>query len=816
MIKNYIKIALRSLDKDRIYSAINILGLALGIGAALMITAYVVFENSFDQDISKRDNIYRIRVEGITDAGEMQFQSARCYPVVGPLVKERFPEVLEFGRFVKWELIVAYENENKSQRKEFWEERVAFADPTFLELFDISLLQGKPEEFKGIDNILISESMARKYFGTTDPTGKSLTINTDRTCQVIGVFEDAPVNQHLQYDFLIPYDALGGGVFETSWAWNGFFTYLLLEENADIAKLEREFVDMIFESKGDYFRSTEYREDLLLQPLSSIHLHSNFEDEAETNGNYRSVAYLSILAIFIIIIAWVNYVNLTTAKAVNRAKEVGIRKTTGATKGQLVVQFLMESALVNLIAILLGLTLAQSSLPMFEDLLEGRFMTSIFELPQIWLNLLIFWSFGSLVSGLYPAFVLSNYDPVRILKGAFKSSSKGHGLRKALIIIQFSASILLISATYVVYRQVAFMRAQDLGVSLNQKLIVKGPTHLHDSIDGRPQHVGLYEFFKTQVATNPRIDAMSISSTVPGSNISEWGGYIRRKGASRTEARAYYLSGVTPNFIDFFDFEVLYGRSFDEDLQSDYYSVVLNEEAVKNLGFASVEEAIDSELYFPYGGQQNLTTARIIGVVKNIHQHSLRTEFQPTIYHLENTETNYFSFALTGGAYDESIEYIQGLWEQKFPETPFEYFFLDDYFDRQYKSDVRFGILFSSFSCLSLIIACMGMFGLTSFNIIQRTKEVGIRKTLGAPVASLVALLSKEIFRLLFIASLLATPLAYYALSNWLTEFPFRIALQWWFFAVPIAMVMLTALCVVGYKIVKSAYSNPVDSLRYE
>lgn len=817
MLFNYIKIAVRTIQRDKFFSMINILGLAIGMATSLVIYQYVSFEKSFDGYHELVDQIYRIRVEGHTYAGEMQFQSARCYPAVGPAVKDRFPEIEEFTRVFPWQMILSQDDDELGKR-EFNEDKLYFVDPSFLELFDVKM--AKP--FGGTllnepNTLLISERMAKKYFGETDPIGKILLVNGTEPVEVEGIFENIPQNSHLDYEFLTSYKTLGGGMVETSWGWNNVFIYLKISKNADIDKLEASFPALIDEHKGDYFESTQYREDLYLQPLKSIHLNSDFDDEARVNGNEAMIDYLSMIAFSVLLLAWINYINLTTAKSIQRAKEVGVRKTNGASRFELIVQFLMEAFFTNLISIALALSLVQIFIPLFNMFVEINIPFDLWTRSDFWFVLGTVLLLGSLLSGIYPALVLSGYEPVRVLKGTFTKSKQGKTLRKMLVIFQFAATIILLIGTFIIFYQIQYMRHKDLGVDLQQTLIVQS-TNIYegDSIEGVSVLNRKIELFHNLLSANPSIKKTSVSGTIPSDTPGGWGGYIRRAGADESEARSYQIQGVDHNYLELYDMQLITGRNFDKLKATENRKLLINETAMKNLGFGSVEEALGAHVIYPFDYQQGNEQGEVIGVMKDWHQKSLHEKVLPIIFNYDPARFTYVSVKMEGPSLKETVEEIEKTWSLVFEGIPFDYFFADDNFNQQYKSDQQLGKIILLFSVLSIFIAALGLAGLSVFTCSQRIKEIGIRKTLGAPVSHLIHILSSEVIMLIGVAGLIGIPLSYYAFDTWLTGFAFVASVSFWVYVIPVLCILLISVLIIGFQTVKTALRNPVDSLRYE
>jgi len=814
MFKNHLKIALRDLKKRKAYAALNILGLAIGISCFMLIMEYVAHEKSYDrfQDLTRR--IVRVRLDSYRQ-GELLWKSATVYPAIAPTMKKDFPEVEDFCRLHDAELLLA----NDERNVKFSETKGYFADPAALRMLAVDMQKGDPATaLSDPDKIVISESMAKKYFAGEEPLGKRLTVRDPEgtwAYEVAGVFRDYPHNSHLIIEYLVSYATLGKlariawgdttNATETSWGWYDFYSYVLLQPGTDWKALEAKlpaFCDRYINSQ-EWPRNNNIRNELSLLPMSDIHLYSNYNQEAEVNGNGRAVSFLFLIAFFIIGIAWINYINLATARSMERAREIGVRKVLGALRVDLIRQFLLESVLLNVIALVISLLIVSELAPAFHHLIE-KTGSAGFSLPtNYWLGTLTIFAAGALLAGLYPAFVLSAYQPVLVLKGVFKNRRNSQTLRKGLIVAQFAASVALIAGTMIVYRQVEFMRRQSLGANINQTLVLNAAASFSDSL-----YQNAFQPFKNEALSINGIKNLTASSSVMGKEI-YWTTGGRRLVEGAGTITLYHL-GVDYDFVPAYSLELKAGRNFSEDFATDNKTALLNELAVKQLGFENIESAINQKI------RRGRDTLTVIGVAANFHQQGLQKAIDPIIMLLRPDRRGYYSAKIQTADVQGTIAALQKVWERHFPADPFNFFFLDELFDQQYKADMVFGKVFGAFAFLAILIACFGLLGLSAYNVVQRTKEIGVRKVLGASAQNLMLLLSKDFLLLVLIAFFVAAPVAWWAMNEWLQSFAYRIELSLWVFALAGGVALMIALLTVSTQAIKAALANPVEALRYE
>ena len=811
MFKHYLIVATRNITRNKGYSVINVLGLAVGMGVCLLILQFIYFESSYDHFHPDAQNTYRITQRPVRNGETIRLDIFHTY-AFGEKVKETIPEVRNTVRIhpVPQDGIVVITNPIDSRR--FFENGVWYVDSTFFQMFDFPLLYGSKESaLSEKHNIIITEQIAIKYFGDSDPLGKSLKISGGSLSgdfTIEGVLKKLPENSHLQFDFLLPMSFLlthyGAYVRSDGWGWQNFLTYITLHKPADTEGVTNKLDKIIDTYLGEKLAESNTVIKTGLQPLVDIHLLYDYEGGDRNNHN---IWFFSVIAIFILLIAWINYINLSTAQAIHRAKEVGIRKSIGAYRKQLISQFLFESFLINGIAVIISIGFVFVLLPFVNNIIGKELEFTVLHNARFWVGLTTVFFFGSICSGIYPAFVLSSFKPSSVLKSVNLNPRRGFSLRKGLVAFQFLTSLFLISGTYLVYKQIIFMKNQDLGIDMEQILIVPGPRVILDG--DREVLESKYQVFKSSLAQHHSIVAVTGTSNVPGKGAI-WTGDMRKLGDPIDRDVLGDAVLVDVNFTDTYDFNFIAGGPFNEEMES-FSAVIINEVAVKTFGLGSPLEALNESIIL-----SGLDTMKVHGVVKNVHWSSLRDAHMPTIFGLEHSFNAHFSIKMNTSALPETLAHVESAYHEAFPDDPFNYYFLDDEFNRQYQADVEFGNMFSAFTALAIFIACIGLFALVSFSATLRIKEIGIRKVLGANIRNLMLLLSREYLFLLLIANLLAIPLIIFGARSWLENYAFRINLAPDLFIIPALVLALISFMTVSYRTYFSAKANPVDSLRKE
>lgn len=812
MLKNYATVAVRNLRKRRFYTAINVGGLAVGMAACLLIFQYVTFEQSYDAFHADADRLYRMI--NISERPNGTFVEPFTWANIGPEAVESVSGVEAYARYhPNYGTATIAVLEDSTRGAAFREDAAAFVDPAFLSMFSFPLVRGDAATvLTEPETILLSASTAERYFGEADPIGRTLQVDSwsDGVYTVVGVFADSPPNSHLQFDVLMPLADLtesGVGQYAESdgWDWTNFITYLLLLPGADVAAVEAATTRLLETQFSEDLAAEGSTLDISLQPVRDIHLRSDFDIEHSEVSSARTVYFFTIVALFILVIAWVNTINLSTARAMERAREVGVRKAIGAYRKQVVAQFLTESALVNGLALVLAVGLAFLALPLLNDLGGVEITTSVWREPKLWGGFIVVFGVGALLSSLYPAFVLSAFEPVAVLKGTLGRFGSHEGLRKVLVVFQFAASIALLIGTYAVYQQVDFMRSQSGGLDLDQVLVVDRPRFAGE--DYRETR----EVFKEALLQQAAISSVATSAGVPGQghNLGTSG---RREGAPGTDEQMLNMSWVNEAFLETYGMTLIAGRNFDADLETDREAVLINETAVQAFGFDSPEAALGQGVLLGGGSDNRLV---VIGVVEDYHWLSLKEQVPPTLLAL-TSGGGYFSLRTGTADLDATLATVRATFDEIFPGNPFHYFFADQHFDKQYREDVRFGMLFGLFAGFALLVACLGLVGLAAYTASQRTKEIGVRKVLGAGAGQIVRLLVTDFAKLIGVAFVLTVPLMVWGLKVWLDGFATHIDVRPALFIVPALVVLSFALLTVSYHTLRAALADPVRSLRYD
>jgi len=814
MLRSFLQIALRNFTKRKGYSILNLVGLTIGITCCLLIFEYVAYERSFDGYNKNAGRIFRVQ-ESDYQGGRFVSDWATTSPAVGPTLKRDLPEVENECRLIQYEMLLS----NEARNVNAFEHKCYAADTSVFSILQLSLVKGNPATaLKGINKVVLAEATARKYFGNENPIGKVLTDRNYggvRTLEVTGVFEALPTNSHLVLDVLMSYptfsDMIGSygkpnDPTETSWGWNDYYTYVLLRPGANVHSFESKLPDFMYRHNNGLPAAKAHNDYVTLQvfPLRDIHLRSHYQEEAEANGDGQSVSFLFLIAFFIAAIAWINYINLATARSLERAKEVGVRKVLGALRTDLIRQFLVESLLLNGAALGLALVITVIATPLFSQL-TGR---SIHGVPLLYWEIFgVLFVCGTFLSGIYPAFVLSRYNPVAVLKGLFKNTAMGQLLRKSLIIGQFTASIVLIAGTIIVYEQVHYMRSQQLGVNIDETVVLSGVESMNDST-----YRQVYPAFKQALLGLKDVKNITGSSNVMGQEITWSTDWQRLDNSSGTNYTLVHL-GIDYDFIKNYGLKVIAGRAYSKDFPTDKKGVVLNESAVKALGYARPADVLGKPLH---ADQSSIDTVHVIGVVADYHHEGLQKAIPPMALVLRTGMAGYYSVRINADNTPQTLAAIKKIWDSYYPNDAFHYFFLDEFFDHQYAENERFGTVFGLFAGLAIIIACLGLLGLSAYNVIQRTKEIGIRKVLGASVRHLLFILSRDFLLLVAIAFVVAIPVTWWVMHSWLQGFAYRIHIGWWTFAVAGIVAFSIAMLTVGFQALKATLANPVRSLRTE
>jgi len=805
MFKNYLKIALRNIQKHKEYSFINIAGLAIGMACFILMFLYVQFEFSFDKHHKNADNIYRVIQERPSDTSLGINSFATTPPALAPALMEEFPEVVASTRIGYLSKILVNDNE-----KGFLEEKIYCVEPETFDIFTIPFVKGVPQTaLNDPFSIILSERMAAKYFRNENPVGKVLTFREKFDFKVTGVIKTMPINSHFVMDFIIPFadyfQFKFGTAAITEWSnYSSFYTYLLMREGADKEELEQKLPAFLDKHKYQIYPTEDNLKDKYsLQPLTSIHLHSSAKIEISASNNNIVYIYLfSSCAFLLLLIGCFNYMNMTTANSVQRGKEVGMRKVVGAGKGQLVRQFLSESIITTILALLTSFIIVRLALPAFNNLVGRQLVLNPLENLQLSLVVLSVVLFVGFFSGSYPAFFISSLNPAVIVKGSFIKSSQGTSLRNVLVITQFAIAIILIIGTLVVKKQFNFIKYKDMGYDKEQIVVL----HTGD-IGTRNNFHNNIETIKAELKKNPEIISATGSKRLPHDITL---GTVNILPGKNTDANIpIYGVWGDEDFVDVYGMEIIEGRNFSKDFPSDAEGAILiNEMAAKASRW---ESPIGQSL--TYWGNR---TGTIVGILKDFHFHSLHKPIEPLCIYFEPLYFDYLSMKISASNIPSSIEYIEKTMKKFSPKYPFEYHFFDEIFDSAYRTEQKTGQIFSAFTLLSLCIACMGLFGLAMFTAQQRIKEIGIRKILGASAGTILLLLLKEFTKWVLIANVIAWPIAYMTMNRWLQNFIYRINIDIWTYIFAAALALVIAFLTVSYHSLKAATANPIDSLRYE
>ncbi len=802
MLRNYLTIALRSLRKHLGYSVVNVVGLGLGVACCLLILLYVEDERSYDRFHEHADRLYRVAEIIEADGGGENSASA---PIpVGRTLRETFPHLVEesvrFFDFQAPTLALSY-----GEDKKFNEPRLFFTDPSVFKAFSFDLVRGNPETALAEPNtIVLTEAMARKYFEDEDPLGKVLRFEEDHDLTVTGVLADVPHNAHFRFDFLASFRSLEQllprGARET-WYWNPAWTYVLLREGTPPSTLEAQFPAFVEANFPEVIRA-DVR--IYLQPITSIHLHSQLDYEIEPNSSIANVYIFSAVALLVLLIACINFMNLATARSALRAREVGVRKVLGAHRRQLMRQFLLEAVLIASLAVVLGVALVKVSLPAFNAFI-GKAVTLDLISGPIWLGLLAIALTVGLMAGIYPAVVLSSFQPVKVLKSSIFNEGQGWGLRRVLVVSQFTLSIALIAGTIVAFNQLGHLARADVGFDREQVImlpVIRSPLAQN------------YETFKDELLEHSGVTGVTALEEVLGAKHQT--GNYRWEGM--TESHLFARLFVRHDFTRTFGIKVAAGRDYREAIETDEYeAIVVNESMARQMGW-SAEEAVGKRFFDNDGDPQG----RIVGVVEDFHFTSLHQPVQPLVLPLNtnpgafNLFIKYVAVRLAPGDLKGSLAHVQDTWQRFVPSRTFDYFFLDERLDRLYRAESDLGRVAGAFALFALFVACLGLFGLASYMAEQRTREIGVRKVMGASVNSIVYLMTREFFQLVTIAFVIAVPLTYVAASRWLEGFAYRVDVAWWIFLVAGASSLAIALLTVSFQSLRAALVDPVKALRYE
>ncbi len=823
MIKNYLKIAYRNLLKNKTFSLINIVGLTVAMTAGLLILQYVRFELSYDTYQDQHETLYRVQTD-YYQQGKLQTQNAFTVPALAPTLAAEIPEVQDYFRLTSWadNYTILLDSDSPAQRS-FKEGNAIFADPAFVPLFSLDVLTTAADSLLQQPNrLIISESTAQRYFGeswqSANLAGQMVVVYTSNRDQatsflIEGVYSDMPKNSHLAYDLVFSHASLPNflpqeipeeqrlGMFENSWGPTAWYTYLQLNETTQPKTVAQKITELVAERNPQENSSEVF----ILQPIQDIHLYSQLANEPSTNGNANWVYILIGVAVLILVVTWVNYLNFTAAHTLNRLKEISVRKIIGARRKELLLQFLCEGALTNMLALALALTLTQLITPYFQQVAGVSFIPN--------------WGWGELavLSAVFLVVLLISYYLISSTAGyqlnlgnmPYGKVGKKLTFNRYLVAFQFAVSLFLASATLIIYQQVRYMQQQDLGIDTQEVLVIERPNVIDQEVNFLQTVASLRNALESQVS----VEAVSAVSMVPSSAQSLTRD-MHRIGQSEEVPVSLKEVLVDQQYLPIMDIDLIAGFNFSETAENNRNKVIINEAALESLGFEDTQSALGSQLgMYTFSG---LSEYEVVGVTENFHQQSLQHAYQPLGFFYEMYSGDYLVKVNSSQNVSQTLAQIQAEWAELFPGNPFQYYFLDQRFAQQYQADRQFRQLLTWFSVIALIIASLGLFGLSLYHALLRTREVGIRKVLGASIGQVVVLLSQDFVKLVVIGGIIALPLLYWAMQQWLQQYAFRINLSWWLWALPFLLIIVLSTVVVGFQTIRAALANPVDSLRSE
>ena len=796
MFRNYLKVTFRTLLKSKAFSLINILGLTIGISTCILITLYVLDELSYDRFHANAGRIFRL-TELLHLPREVRPQTVTS-PPMGPALLQNFPEVQKMVRLNKSSRPLAYGD------VKFFDTRVWYADSTLFQIFTFPMIKGNPDKaLTEPYSIVLTEKAAKRYFGDADPLGKTMALSDTITLTVTGLIADIPTNSHIQFDVVMSRStitAVNNNQPEDNWFNNGYYTYILLPEGYDYKQLEAKFPAFLEKQMAEEKKNSGLWYDFVLQPLPFIHLHSTTPYDIGPNGNIKYVYIFSIIAILVLLIACANYVNLATARSVNRAKELGMRKVIGARRGQLIVQLLGESFLLTCIAFILAIAIVAVALPYFNTLTGKTMSAWVLMRPEVITTVVVIFLLIGVLAGAYPALLMSSFSPIKTMKNYARQGKESNLLRKGLVVFQFSMSIMLIAGTILIFRQVEFMQSQNLGIDKEQTL----QFYMRSSISPK------YKLIREEMGKVPGVLNATVTNFTFSDDVSNIA--MLPEGANENEITSEATISVDADFLPNFRIPVVAGRNFSRDIPTDETEAfIVNESAVKKFNWGSPEGAIGKKIDWGLGKK-----GKVIGVVRDFNFSSLHLAITPLIIHIVPDWYNYIALKIKGDDVPATVSRLESRWKELGLDSPFAYSFMDQDFQKLYQAEQQTQTIIGGLASLAIFIASLGLFGLAAFMAEQRTKEIGVRKVLGATVTSIIALLSKDFLKLIAIAIVIAVPVTWYAAGQWLSSFAYRTEVSWWIFVIAGLASITIALITVSFQSIRAAVANPVNSLRNE
>ena len=811
MLKNYLKIAFRNMAKYRVISFINLFGLTVGLSCCLLILTYILHEESYDKYNSKASRIWRVTRSFNNKEGIVSLHLGAVAPPFGPLLQNDFPDIQKVTR-----ILPAGTSPMRYEDKLFNEQNIFFADNNLFGVFDIPIIRGdRTNALTEPYTVVMTEDVAKKYFGDADPINKVIRLDNRFNFRVSGIIAPVPENSHFHPNLMVSFNTLkdsaiyGEKNLATNWGNNAFFTYLLFPENYPAKSLEARFpafLDRHLASNYGAGNQPSRLTKIYLQKLTDIHLQGHTDEEIEQNGDSSRVTIFGAIALFILLIACINYMNLSTARSTLRAKEIGIRKVSGAQRHEIISQFLTESVLITWLALILAAGLTFLLLPWLNGLTGLHLSAQVLIKPIVLIPLVATPFVIGILSGIYPALFLSSFQPVKVLKGLFKAGSNTVNFRKVLVVLQFSISIVLLISTAIVFQQLHYMQSASLGFD-KEHILTLGYNNGLDKT---------FESFRTALQQDPHVLAATRSSRIPSGRLLDEQGAQTESGDSLRPVNAdIKYVGVDHDFVKAYGIPIIAGRDFNRNYATDSTGFLINRAATQVLGVKNPQDMVGRN--FSYGGVKG----KIVGIMGDFNFESMHQAILPIIFTIPSAADaarNYgnISIKIAGADVNSTLAHIEKTWKRYLPEVPFQYTFLDERFQQLYKTEQQQGSLFTTFAGIAIFIACLGLLGLSAFAISQRIKEIGVRKVLGASTGSIVTLLSTDFLKLVAIAALIAFPAGWLAMRSWLADFAYRISIQWWVFIAAGILAAAVALFTIGFQAIRAALANPVKALRSE
>lgn len=806
MLRNYLKIAIRNMKRHKGYSLINISGLALGMACCILILLYVTDELSYDNYHEKADRIYR--VNAISSIGVTTRYYATVPPALAQGLADSIPEIEAFVRLMDINSLRGRYKNNSIEIEECF-----IVDSAFFNIFTHEFVEGSPESaLENPDSLVITEETAHRIFGDESPMGKSIDLGRSRVIQVTGVIKNVPSNSHFRFNGLLPLsfirDESGSPRdFSDIAYFCEWYAYLLLRKGVSVSNVERKITETAEEKWGELYREKGTTRQYPLQRIRDLHLRSYCEYEYGSPGDINTVCLFSAIALLVLFIACFNFINLSTARSASRAREVGMRKVLGSHKSQLIKQFLSESTVISIIGLLLGILLVILALPTFNGLAGKEFNSAQLMSSTVLLGLLGIIIVTGIIAGSFPAFILSAFDPVIVLKGKLSSASKNSSLRKILVVVQFSISVFMIIGILIIIRQLDYIKNRNLGFNKEQMVVMPFFGNRRDE-----ETAGRFDALRNRISQNPSVVSASFSIDVPGGDMGFDAFLPEGKSSEETLRAMRYWVGY--NFVKTYGMEIIKGRDFSESFSTDAdQALIINEKAAAVLGWG--DDVLGKQLV---NVSRDNRPGTIVGVVKDFHSASMRMEISPVVIALEPRFFGRISVRLRPENVPNTLSFLENTLREIYPEREFDfsYYFIDDDFRSKYPEEEKVREIYLTFGFLAVFIACLGLFGLASFTVEQRTKEIGVRKLLGASVQEIALLLSKEFFKWVLVANIIAWPLAYYVMNNWLENFAYRIGIKLDIFIFSCIIAVVIAMLTVSYHSIKAARANPVNALKYE